>query len=1061
MFERILRFSIERKEIVIILTVVAAFIGFLSLKNLPIDAVPDITNNQVQINSFAPGYSPEQMEKQVTFPIEMALSGIPGLEGTRSLSRNSFSQVTAIFEDHVDIYFARQQIAERLTEARESIPHGVEPKMGPISTGLGEVYMWTVEWKEPIKYSTPGWQKDGSYLTPEGQRLRGEVELASYLRTVQDWIIRPQLKRIKGLAGVDSSGGFVRQYHVQPDPQQLLALGITFENIADAIEKNNVNIGAGFVESGGEAFIVKADGRISSIEEIESIVITTKEGAPIYIADVAEVGLGRELRSGSSSENGKEVVIGTAMMLVGENSRTVATSVDSKLKEVAKSLPPGVTVKPVLNRMKLIDATIRTVRDNLVEGAILVIVVLFLFLGDFRAACITALVIPLSMLFTAFGMVQSKISGNLMSLGAIDFGLIVDGAVIIVENCQRRLKEKRGSLGRMLSLSERLSEVKEATIEMVRPTVFGQAIIITVYIPLLTLNGVEGKMFHPMAATVIFALLFAFLLSITFVPAMCAIFVRGEGKENQMNWMEWLKSRYRQFIEDALEQPKKVLAVGFSCVLLSFFLFQGLGQEFIPTLDEQDIAVQVTRIPSTSLTQATEMQKQVELAINEFPEVEFVFSKTGTAEMASDPMPPDASDTLVMLRPKEEWPNPKLTKVELIDQLSERLDKLTGNQFEFTQPIEMRFNELIAGVKADLAVRVFGDDYALLTETADKIGHLLEEIDGACDVIVEPVDGLPTLEFIPDRVAISRFGLNIHQIFDLIEIAIGGKRAGDLYEGDRQFEVIVRLPESLRHDIALLENLPVPLPPSEEGAAPLYLPLREFGSLVLKEGLNQISREDGKRLMVVQSNVRGRDLGSFVDEAQRRIDKEVVIPAGYWISYGGQFQHLLSGKERLSYVLPVCFLLIFILLYSALHSLRYALLVFTGVPLALTGGIIALWLTGMPFSISAAVGCIAVSGISVLNGLVLVTAIKQINESGVNLKEAILQAGTIRLRPVLITALVASLGFLPMSLATGAGAEVQKPIAIVVIGGLVSSTLLTLAFLPLLTWVFRPKEKKN
>lgn len=1069
MIERIVQFSIAQRYLVLTIAVLLGMYGFYSLTHLPIDAVPDVTNNQIQINTVVEGLGPVEMEKQVTFPVENALAGIPGLKETRSLSRYGFSQVTAVFHDHVNVYFARQQINERLNEVRDDLPKGAEPRMGPISTGLSEVYMWTVEFAHPAGVDAtqvagkPGWQPDGSYLTPERERLRDEGERAAYLRTVQDWIIAPQLKSVPGLAGVDAIGGYVKQYQVEPDPSKLIALGISFGELREAIEDNNISLGAGYIEQNGEAFLVKADARIASPKEIEDIVITTRDSLPIHVRDVAEVVIGREPRSGAGTENGREVVIGTAMMLIGANSRTVANTVAERLQEVNTTLPPDVQAKPVLTRTKLINATVHTVVSNLAEGAILVIAVLFAFLGNVRAALLTAAIIPLSMLMTAIGMVQSQISGNLMSLGAIDFGLIVDGGVIIAENCLRHLSEKQHEKGATLSLSERLTVVAAATKEMIAPTVFGQAIIITVYLPLLTLSGVEGKMFEPMALTVMFALVSAFLLSVTFTPAMIALFVTGKVQERENTLIAKAKTGYVPVLKAVLRNPWTTITASLILVTGSFVLYTQLGQEFVPQLDELDIAVQAKRIPGTSLDQSVRMQFEVEKTIKKFPEVAFVYSKTGTAQMASDPMAPEDSDTFVILKPRSEWPDPALLKEELIGRFEEALQQLPGNSYEFTQPIQMRFNELIAGVKSDVAVKVRGDDFTTLQKVSDDIAKVLRKVPGAADVQVEQTDGLPVLDIQLDRDALSRHGLNTSDVLNVVSIAIGGEKAGVLREGDRHYNIVVRLPDSVRNDMTALANLPVAM--SEWSKAPAanrhtdtglrpYLPLKEVADLQESEGLYAISRENGKRQMVVGASVRGNDLGTFVTKAKKEIASKVKIPPGYWLDWGGQYENLISAKERLVIVVPVCFALILLLLFTAFDSLKQALLVFTGVPLALTGGIVALWLRDMPFSISAAVGFIALSGIAVLNGLVLVTSINQLAQRGLDLAEAITKGALNRVRPVLITALVASLGFLPMALATGAGAEVQKPIATVVIGGLISSTLLTLVVLPSLYLVF-------
>lgn len=1061
MIERIIRFSLQYPIAIVLFTTLLACYGIYSFTQLPIDAVPDITNNQVQINTVISGYSPTQVEKQVTYPIENALAGIPGLQMTRSLSRNGFSQVTAIFDDDVSIYFARQQINERINEISGDLPTGISPKMGPISTGLGEIYMWSVDFIHPDgvgapqREGQPGWQPDGSYLTLEKEKLITEYQKASYLRTIQDWIIRPQMKGIQGLAGVDTMGGYVRQYHIEPNMERMLALGLTFDNIIDVLKKNNLSIGPGYIEKNGEAYLVMSDERFDAPSQIENVVVTSKDGVPVRIHDIAEVRIGKEMRSGSATENGEEVVIGTAMMLIGANSRTVSQAVGVRLKQINTTLPPDVEARTLINRTKLVNSTIHTVAKNLGEGAFLVIAVLFALLGYFRAALITALVIPLSMLLTSIGMVQSKISGNLMSLGAIDFGLIVDGAVIITENCLRHLSLKQHELGRLLNFKERMQEVMNASKEMIQPSVFGQAIIITVYIPIMTLTGIEGKMFHPMAITVLFALIAAFILSLTFIPAMIALFVKGRINEKENAVISIAKKAYKPVLKYTLEFPWVAIGAASVAVLISAMVFTKLGEEFAPTLDEQDIAMQALRIPSTSLTQSTEMQMEVEKVVKEFPEVAFVFSKTGTAEMASDPMPPNASDTFIILKPRDQWPDPNLSKEELIEKIEPEVKKLPGNNYEFTQPIEMRFNELIAGVKSDVAVKIYGDQFDVMEKTADHIATVLKNIKGSADVKVAQTSGLPVLKIEINREAASRLGINAADGLEVLSTAVGGGSAGVIYEGDRRFELIVKLPEAVRYDLNALSNLPIPTSANKTS----FVPLREIAEISLSEGLNEISRENGKRFIAVQSNVRGTDLGSFVEEAKRQIESKVKIPEGYWIGWGGQFENLLSARDRLAIVVPICFSLIFILLYLAFHSLKHALLVFTGVPLALTGGIVLLWLRDMSFSISAAVGFIALSGIAVLNGLVLITYINQLVKEGMKTEEAITTGALTRLRPVLMTALVASLGFIPMALTTGTGAEVQKPLATVVIGGLFSATILTLLVLPALYKILSREPK--
>ncbi|OOQ57367.1 efflux RND transporter permease subunit [Mucilaginibacter pedocola] len=1076
MIERILGFSLCNRILVALLTAAIAGIGIYSLKGLAIDAVPDITNNQVQINTVAAAFSPMEVEKQVTFPVETALAGIPGLESTRSLSRNGFSQVTAIFSDDVDIYFARNQVNQRLAEAKENLPDGVDPTMGAISTGLGEIYMWTVEYNNPngkgadIKNGEPGWQKDGSYLTPEGQRLRKDFELAGYLRTVEDWIIRPQMKGVKGVAGVDAIGGYVQQYHVMPDPEKLVSLGLSFDTVINVIQRNNHSIGAGYIERNGESYVVRSDGRIDNAEQLANIVVANRRGIPIYLKDVAEIGIGRELRTGSASGNGNEVVVGTSLMLIGSNSRVVSEAVDQKLQEINKSLPPGIIAKTVLNRTKLVDSTIKTVEKNLTEGAILVIVILFALLGNFRAALITALVIPISMLMTAMGMQYFNISGNLMSLGALDFGLIVDGAVIITENCLRRLAEQQHHEGRVLTLKERLHEVSLAAREMIQPSVFGQAIIIMVYIPLLTFTGVEGKMFQPMALTVIIALVAAFVLSLTFVPAMIAIFVSGKVEEKESKIIHVTKSGYEPMLRSSLHRPLAFILGATGAFAVALIIFFNMGQEFIPTLDEKDIAMHAIRIPSTSLTQSQALQAEVEKAVSSIPEVSFVFSKTGTAEMAADPMPPNASDTFIILKPREEWADSKMEKTALIDRIAETVGKIPGNNYEFTQPIQMRFNELISGVRSDIAIKVYGDDFPQMEKTANQIAQILRGVNGSADVKVEQTSGLPMMEMKLDKGAIARYGLNVSDILDVISVAIGGKETGLVFQGDRRFDILVRLPDALRQDLEVIQNLPILLPedndPSDlvrnaQHVRPTYIPLKEVAKLEIKDGPNQISRENGKRRIVVQSNVRGRDISSFVEDARTVLDQKLKLPTGYWLEWGGQFKNLEEAKVRLSLVVPACFFMIFLLLFSALNSVKQALLVFSGVPLALTGGILTLWLRGMPFSISAAVGLIALSGVAVLNGLVMVSRINQLIREGMEIDSAIIEGALSRLRPVLMTALVASLGFVPMAIATGAGAEVQKPLATVVIGGLITATLLTLLVLPAIYHYFSLGERNK
>ena len=1055
MIEWIVNFSVKRRWLVLLVTLVAAASGLWSLTKLPIDAVPDVTNVQVQVNAVAPSLTPIEIEKQVTVALETALAGIPGLESTRSFSRNGFAQITAVFADRTNIYFARQMVSERINDVKPSLPPGVEVRMGPVSTGLGEIYWWAVEYEKPgttapVRDGRPGWQTDGSYLTPEGERLTDEFQRTVYLRTVQDWVIRPQMKSVPGVAGADAIGGFVKQFQVQPDPAKLVGYGLSFGQVIAAIEANNVSRGANYIEQNGEGYVVRAAGRVENMDDISNIVVTTRGGIPVRVRDVADVAIGRELRTGSASVDGREVVLGTALMLIGGNSRTVAAAADVRIKEVSRTLPPGIYAHTVLNRTQLVDATIHTVASNLAEGALLVIAVLFLLLGNMRAALITACVIPVTMLVTATGMLQGRISANLMSLGALDFGLIVDGAVIIAENSLRHLAERQRDLSRTLSLEERLSTVTASTSEMIRPSVYGQIIIILVYVPLLAFTGVEGKTFEPMALTVMIALATAFVVSLTFIPAAIAIAVSKPVREDENYFVRRLKSGYAPLLSRTIARPLPVMVVAALMFVGAILLFVRLGQEFTPTLDEKNIVMEVKRVPSTALAQSQRMQLLIERQISKFPEVAFVFSRTGTPDLAADPMPPNASDTYIIVRPQSEWPDPGMTKDDLIRRIEAEAAKLPGNKVGFSQPIQMRFNELIAGVREALAVKVFGDDFAEMQRTASRVADVLRQVEGAESVKVEETAGLPFLEIKIDKSEIARRGLSMALVQDLIETAVGGRPAGLVFEGDRRFQIVVRLNDALRNDISALEDLPVPLPNANPNAPSSSVPLRTLATFEQTEGANQISRENGKRRVVATAEVRGRDIGSLVAEAQAKVDEQVKLPPGSFLTWGGQFENFSVARQRLMIVVPGCFLLIYLLLFGALGSLRDALIVFSAVPLALTGGIAALWLRGMPFSISAAVGFIALSGVAVLNGLVMLSQIRKLIRDGVGTHLAISQGALTRFRPVIMTALVASLGFVPMAIATGTGAEVQKPLATVVIGGLLSATLLTLLVLPAL-----------
>jgi len=1043
MLERIIAFSIANRWLVVLAAVGVALFGIYNFNRLPIDAVPDITNVQVQVNTEAPGMSPLEVESQVTFPIETAMGGMPAVEQVRSLSRYGLSQVTVVFRDGTNIYFARQLVTERLREAAESLPPGLaQPALGPIATGLGEIYMWTVE------ADSGAVKPDGTPWTPTD------------LRDAQDWIVKPQLRTVPGVTEVGTIGGYTRQYHVTPDPSRLVAYGLTLHDVIDALLSNNSNAGAGYIEHKGEQYLVRAPGVVATSEDVENILIDEVDGTPVRVRDIASVGLGTELRTGAATENGAEVVLGTVFMLMGENSRTVSHRVSDRMQEIRKTLPPGITARTVYDRTKLVDATLETVRENLTLGAIFVIVVLFLLLGNARAALLVALTIPLSMLFAVSGMVRYGISGNLMSLGAIDFGIIVDGAVVMVENIVRRFAHAQSLVGRTLTRDERLREAFDSAREVATPTAFGVAIIMIVYLPILTLSGIEGKMFLPMARTVLLALAGAFILTFTFVPAGVALLLRGRVSERESIVVRGARRAYAPVLRVAIAQrgPVVVAAAGF--LAFSLFLGSRLGTEFIPSLDEGDIAVHALRIPSTSLTQAVSMQEDLERAFRELPEVERVFAKIGTADVATDPMPPSVADVFVILKERKHWPDPRKPKSVFLDELAAAAATVPGNNYEFTQPVEMRFNELIAGVRSDVAVKVFGDDLDVMLQHARRIEAVLRDVPGAEDVKVEQTTGLPLLTVDIDRGAIARYGLNVVDVQEVVAIAVGGRTAGQVIEGDRRYDLVVRLPEALRSDLRALEFLPIPLPegriaphgvqPASTTTGSGYVPLGAVASIGVTEGPNQVSRENAKRRVVVEANVRGRDIGSFVADAQERLEGGMELPPGYWVEWGGQFENLIAARKRLMLVIPLSLALIFVLLFATFKSARQATLVFTGIPLALTGGILALWLRGLPFSISAAVGFIALSGIAVLNGLVMVSFINSLRRDGHSLDDAITEGALSRLRPVLMTALVASLGFVPMALSHGSGAEVQRPLATVVIGGILSSTLLTLVVLPAL-----------
>jgi len=1035
MLERIVHASIRQRWLILLLVAALSALGIYNFARLPIDAVPDITNVQVQINTEAPGYSPLEAEQRLTFPLETALSGLPDLSYTWSISRYGLSQITVVFADGTDLFRARQMVAERLQEAKAQLPAGLEPAMGPIATGLGEIFMYTVEAEDKA------WS-------------------AQDLREAQDWIVRPQLRTVPGVTEVNTIGGYVKQVHVTPDPTRLLAHGITLRQVMSALAENNANVGAGYIERHGQQYLVRAPGQVENLDAIRAISVAKRNGISIKVADLAEVGFGRELRTGAATRNGEEVVLGTVFMLVGSNSREVSARVADKLVEINRSLPEGMSAVTTYARTTLVDKAIATVQKNLLEGALLVIVVLFVLLGNVRAALITAAIIPITLLMTITGMVSEGVSANLMSLGALDFGLIVDGAVIIVENCLRRLGLAQHAHGRLLTQSERFDVVGRAAAEVIRPSIYGVLIITVVYLPIFSLTGIEGKMFHPMAFTVVTALVAALLLTLTFVPAAVALFVTGRVEEGDNRVVRAGKNVYAPALRFVLVNRLPVIAGALALVVLSGILATRMGAEFLPSLDEGDVALHALRIPGTSLTQAVTMQNTLEARLKQFPEVERVFSKIGTADIATDPMPPSVADTIVILKDRTQWPDPGKPRGALIAEMETAVRAIPGNNYEFTQPIEMRFNELISGVRTDVAIKVYGDDLDILQNAADAILAQIETIPGAADARVEQTTGLPMLTITPDRVALDRYGIAMAEVQEVVNVAFGGRAVSQFIEGDRRADIIVRLPEDLRADIGNIENLPIPFPATAaaahdtaepaEASRPAFIPLGELASIAIAPGPNQIGRENGKRRVLVTSNVRGRDLASFVTEARRAVEANIQLPPGYWVGYGGTFEHLISAAQRLQVVVPTALVLIFALLFIAFASLRDALLVFSGVPLALTGGVGALWLRDIPMSISAGVGFIALSGIAVLNGVVLVTVIRSLRAEGKTIEDAIVEGALTRLRPVLMTALVAGLGFVPMALNVGTGSEVQRPLATVVIGGIISSTILTLLVLPAL-----------
>jgi len=1056
MIQTLLQGVVRARWMVLFLTALVAAFGAWQLNLLPIDVTPDITNKQVQINTVVPTLTPVEVEKRVTYPIETALAGLNGVENMRSFSRNGFSQVTVIFKESANLYFMRQQVTERLNQARASLPEGADPVLGPVSTGLGEVVHYSVEYKYPRGKGAPapaegkaGWQKDGSFVTDEGERLPDSVSQLAYLRTVQDWIVRPQLRMTPGVADVDSLGGFVKQYVVEPDLTRLAAYGLDWSELGRALEDSNLSIGANYLRRSGENYLVRADGRLRSVDQIANTVVAQRNGVPVTVGQVATVKIGGELRTGAASRDGNETVVGSALMLVGENSRTVAAAVVEKLGEIKKTLPEGVVLEPTLDRSQLVVATIKTVAKNLTEGALLVVAILFALLGNWRAAVIAALVIPLSLLMSAIGMNSFGISGNLMSLGALDFGLIIDGAVIVVENALRRLAHRQALEGRLLTLGERLQEVMASSKEMIKPTVYGQLVIFLVFLPCLSFQGVEGKMFSPMVITLMLALASAFVLSITFVPAMLAVVMTKHIEEREVKVIQATKNRYLPVLQRTVANPWPSIVTGLVIVAAAAVTFRFVGKEFMPTLDEQNLNLSSVRIPSMSIEDSAALDLPIERTLLTLPEVKTVYSKAGTASLAADPMPPNASDNYVILKPKDEWPEGVTTKEQVVERIREKMSAIVGNAYDATQPIEMRFNELIGGVRSDVAVKIYGDDLDQLAATGQRIAALLKKIPGAVDTRVAQTSGFPTFDIEFDRAAIARHGLKLKEVADTVSAALAGRPSGQIFEGDRRFDLVVRLPGDQRNNLDQLRGLPVTLP-AVEGKPRGFVPLGSLVQFKFTQGLNEVSRDNGKRRLYVEANVSGRDLGSFVAEAQKRIDAEIKLPTGAWMEWGGQFQNLQAATKRLAVIVPACLVLISAVLYLAIGSAALTATVLATIPMAVAGGVFTLALRDIPFSISAAVGFIAVSGLAVLNGLVMISAIRKRLEDGMAISEAVIEGAMERVRPVLMTALVASLGFIPMAFGTGTGAEVQRPLATVVIGGLITATVLTLLVLPAL-----------
>ncbi len=1031
MIERLIAFSLRQRALVCMLAVLLIVAGVWSAFHLPIDAVPDISPVQVVIDTRVTALAPEEVERLVTYPIEVTMSGLPKLDYTRSLSRYGVSEVILQFKDGTDIYWARQLVAERLQSVRDQLPPGLaETELGPISSGLGEIYFYVVE------------PKTNSTLTLDDARI------------AEDWIVKPMLRAVPGVAEVATIGGYTPQFQIVPDLVKLRAYGLTLDDLAHAVESNNENAGGSYIERHGEQVAAHTIGRATSVQDLSSMVVTTRHGVPIHVGDVAQVGRGHALRAGFAMHGEQETVLGSVLMLMGENSREVARRVEQKIEEVRTSLPDGLQITPVYTRTTLVNQTIHTVAMNLVHGGILVFVVLLLTLGHARAAIVVALAIPLSMMFATLGMVAGNISGNLMSLGAIDFGLIVDGAVVMTENLVRRMTQKREALGRPLTPLERQATAVHACEEMGRPVSFAVAIIIMVYLPILTLQGVEGKMFRPMALTVVMALAGSLLLALTLVPALASMMVGGR-KVHRENWLiSSVAAAYRPTLRWALRWRWVTLLVAVVPLALAAWLFPRLGAVFLPRLEEGSLNITAIKLPSASITSSLEMDKQVVARVLRFPEVIRVFTHAGSGDVTTDPMPANDTDVIALLRPHSQW-----TTAHDLDGLIKAMESdlnsnVAGCSFGFVQPIEDRFNDMIAGLRSDLGVMIFGDDFDKLGELAQNVKSIVGGTPGAEDVRFEMSMTAPVLEIRPRREMLARYGVTIADVNGLVSTALAGRNLGQIIEGDKHFDIVLRLTDAQRADLDVLRNLPLPGPMTG-------LRLRDVADIVFQEMPPTLLRRTGRRYVVVESMVRGRDLASFVQEVQTRIKNGIKLPEGYSISYGGQFETYMAARNRLVIVVPIVLLLIFMLLFGAFQSVRQAILVFTGVPLAITGGVFALWLRDLPFSISAGIGFIALSGVAVLNGVVMVSYINYLREEGKPTADAVTEGALTRLRPVLMTALVASLGFVPMAIATGTGAEVQRPLATVVIGGLISSTLLTLVVLPTLYNIFEREPKKD